>query len=207
MYEIRLSQVIERIAGALTKLDLKTASSLLWPALDQFSDNPALLFYAGIVLHHEDRMALSVLAFKRGLEIDNNPQLLINLGATYRRMNNYEEGIKTLAKALEIEPNNIDALVNTGGMYVNEGNPKPGIEYLQKAFDLENAKGVQKSQAMWNLALLKLENGQFIEGFELYRSSGHDQRRVRMYATPSDGEPHAPEPEVLTAEIVAKVRK
>ena len=58
--EIGLSQVCDEIGTAFSKDDYKRVEALLWPALDQFSDNPQLWFYAGNLFFGEDLMEIPV---------------------------------------------------------------------------------------------------------------------------------------------------
>lgn len=198
MQEVGLEVVLERIAKAFVEQKLDTAEAYLWPALDQFPNVAALWFFAGNIWHQRGMLEPSVLAFQKCLDLDYNPNVLTNLGASYRRLNRYDDGIRTLEQAIRDMPDSVDALVNLGGMYVNEGNPYPGMAHLERARKIE---GKGKSRAEWNLALLKLESGDFKEGFELYRRGIHAERPCRKYS-----QDEAAEPALLTPEIVEKVR-
>jgi tetratricopeptide (TPR) repeat protein len=192
--EIGLQQVFAEIDKAFAAHDLNRVEALLWPALNQFIDLPQLWFYAGNLLYQTDKIAMSVRAFERCLELGENPLVMANLGAAYRRLNAHDEGIAVLTAALDRNPNYAPALVNLGSMFVNEGCPDRGIPYLERAVALGKASGRYEQGSTWNLALLYLEAGRFAEGFEMYSRGVGDERLIRNYGKESKG---VAEPELL----------
>jgi tetratricopeptide (TPR) repeat protein len=195
MQEIGLETVCDEIGAAFQKGDLQRVDTLVWPALNQFPDLPQLWFYAGNLLFQFDRAAMAVQAFQRCAELGENPLVLANLGAAYRKLNAHEEGIRVLKAALDRVPDYAPALVNLGSMFVNEGRPNDGIPYLERAVALGRVPGKTPERgAEWNLALLYLEAGRFGEGFDLYRCGLGNERLVRKYGKESKG---VPEPAVL----------
>lgn len=192
MLELGLSQVCDEIGDAFSRNDLKRVDQLLWPALDQFPDVPQLWFYAGNLNFHTGKVALSAQCFEHCINLDENPLVLANLGAAYRRLNKHAQGLSVLKMALDREPDYEPALVNIGSMFVNEGTPELGIPYLERAVAIGEKKGRAERGSTWNLALLYLEAGRFKEGFELYRKGLGAERLLRTYAY----EGH-PEPEIL----------
>lgn len=194
MQELGLSHVCAAIDDAFRRNDFARVDQLLWPAIDQFSDVPQLWFYAGNLNFNLGRVALAEACFQRCVDLDVNPLVLANLGASYRRMNKHAEGIKVLEAALDKQPDYEPALVNLGSMYVNEGCPEKGIPHLEKARELGRAKGRTERGAEWNLGLLYLESGRFGEGFDLYRGGLGKERLMRTYGKESKG---VKEPEVL----------
>lgn len=194
MFEVGLASVCDEINEAFRTSNFQRAEALLWPALDQFNKTPQLWFYAGNIFFKTGRPALSAICFERAIELDENPLVLANLGAAYRRLNQHEEGLAVLRAALERNPDYEPALVNLGAMYVNEGSPELGIPHLEKAVALGQARGKLETGAEWNLGLLYLEASRFAEGFDIYRGGYGAERLVRTYAY---GE--VPEPKRLDA--------
>lgn len=192
MQEIGLHQVFAEIEKAFTAHDFNRLEALVWPALNQFSDLPQLWFYAGNLLYQTDRVAISVRAFERCLELGENPLVMANLGAAYRRLNAHDEGIAVLKAALDRKPDFTPALVNLGSMFVNEGCPNDGIPYLERAVAIGARSGVYEKGSTWNLALLYLEAGRFAEGFDLYSRGLGDERLMRTYGKESKGVPEPP---------------
>ncbi len=194
MFEVGLTNVCEEIGQAFKTSNYSRIEGLLWPALDQFSDVPQLWFYAGCVFFQTGRAALAARAFERAIELDMNPMVLANLGASYRRLNQHAEGLAVLKAALELQPDYEPALVNYGAMYVNEGTPERGIPSLERAVALGSAKGAIERGAEWNLGLLYLEAGRFGDGFDIYRRGYGTERLVRNYAYAGGPEPKRLEP-------------
>lgn len=195
MFEVGLANVCDEINEAFRQGNFGRVEGLLWPALDQFSELPQLWFYAGNVFFQTGRPALAGLCFERCVALDENPLVLANLGASYRRLNQHQNGLMVLKKALDLHPDYEPALVNYGAMWVNEGRPEEGIPYLEKAVALGKAKGKLETGAEWNLGLLYLESGRFAEGFDIYRRGLGSERLVRSYAHGDVGEPKRLEPE------------
>jgi tetratricopeptide (TPR) repeat protein len=192
--EIGLDHVTDAIGDAFKNGDLKRVEALLWPALDQFSQVPQLWFYAGNLFFQTGRAAPAECAFQRCLALEDNPMVLANLGASFRRLNKHEEGLRVLEAAIDRKPDYQPALVNLGSMYVNEGQPENGIPYLERAVELGRKSNTMERGAEWNLSLLYLEAGRFKEGFEYYRKGYGSERLIRTYGKESKG---IPEPAYL----------
>lgn len=201
MFEVGLTAVCDEINGAFRQSNFKRVEELLWPALDQFNDLPQLWFYAGNVFFQTGRPALAARCFEHCIKLDENPLVMANLGASYRRLNQHENGLAVLNATLERNPDYEPALVNLGAMYVNEGTPETGIPPLEKAVALGSAKGRMETGAEWNLGLLYLESGRFAEGFDIYRRGYGSERVVRNYAYGDQPEPKRLEPEDHTAAL------
>jgi tetratricopeptide (TPR) repeat protein len=195
MQEVGLPQVLDGIGEAFKAGDLKRVDALLWPALDQFNQIPQLWFFAGNLFFQTGRVAPAVACFEKCLDLDDNPMVLANLGASYRRLNLHDEGIRVLQTAIERNPDYQPALVNLGSMYVNEGCPEKGIPHLERAVELGSKAGKMERGAEWNLSLLYLEAARFKEGFESYRKGYGAERLIRKFGKESKG---VPEPERLT---------
>lgn len=189
MEEISLENVMDGIGNAFRDGDLRRVEALLWPALDQFNQIPQLWFYAGNLFFQTGRVAPAEAAFQRCLALEDNPMVLANLGASFRRLNQHENGLRVLEAAIDRRPDYQPALVNYGSMYVNEGNPEGGIPSLERAVELGRKNGTMERGAEWNLSLLYLEAGRFKEGFEFYRKGYGSERLVRTYGKDSFGIP------------------
>lgn len=208
MFEVGLESVCAEIGEAFREGKHQRVEQLLWPALDQFSTIPQLWFFAGCIHFKTGRVALATVCFERAVELDSNALVLSNLGASYRRLNQHENGLSVLRMSLERAPDYEPALVNLGAMYVNEGCPEKGIPYLEKAVALGKAKGQLETGAEWNLGLLYLEAARFAEGFDIYRNGYGAERLVRTYAHGEVEEPQRLSPEFhASALLAAQLRK
>ena len=73
------------------------------------------------------------------LKINPNSQsVLINLGATYRVLVEYDKSEKFLKKALSINPNNISAIVNYANLKRDLNNYDESIQLYEKAYKMNN---------------------------------------------------------------------
>lgn len=171
-----LKDVVERIQVCIGEGRIAEAEQLLFPALDQMPDTPALWFYAGSLFQTKGQHSLAIECWKKCHEIEPNPLVFVNLGAAYRTMNRIDECRSILQHGLTYLPDDAQLLTNLCGSYVNEGNPGPGIEAGEKAL----ANGAD-NRATFNLGLLYLENGEYGKGFDHYSEGKHQHREERSY--------------------------
>lgn len=178
MKEVGLEDVFKNIEGALDKRDVKEAEKWLWPALDQFADNPQLHFYASHIYVALSRYSSAYLHAKLSMELAPNGHAATNIGAIARRMNDLPGAIRWLYRALDYDSQNKHAWNNLASAYCNEGNPWPGIEAAKRAIALDPS--FQK--ARWNMGLMKLEAGDFETGWDDYRDGlTEGERMLRFY--------------------------
>lgn len=196
MQPLGLSSVIATIQRCLENLklgdNLQRIEGLLWHALDQFPDIPELWFYAGCYLALTGRHALAIRCYERSYEIQPNPVIFTDIGASYRCLNRIEESRAALHRGLEAIPEDPQILTNLAGSYVNEGDPLPGIAYGERAL----ARQVSE-KTLWNLGLLYLEAGEYAKGFDFYAEGKHQHREQRVYE---------PDPPKLTPELHHEIK-
>lgn len=179
MLEMGLDAVYSGIEQAIGEEDIGRAENLLYPAMDQFPQDPQLLFYASHLLVRREKYMLARLCAEESLRLNPNPRTYGNLGAVFRRMNDNENAERCLNLAIEYEPGEKNAWNNLAANYVNEGNPYPGIDAAKKALEIDP----EFVKAQWNLGLLQLETGEFAEGFDNYRMGlGGSDRMLRSYS-------------------------
>lgn len=97
-----------------------------------------------------------------------------NLGAAWRQEHQNDKAREAYLKALELKPDEADVLANLCALAVNEGNPESGIEYGNRCL----AINPKHPQGRWNMALLKLENEEYEEGFRLYNDGFETGDRI-----------------------------
>jgi tetratricopeptide (TPR) repeat protein len=140
---------------------------------------------------HEGKSVLAMACWEKCYQLECDPEILVNLGATARLTNQVDLSRSILTKLLGIRPDDVKALANLCGGYVNEGEPWKGIPYGERCVALDpDAK-----QGRFNLGLLYLENGQFAEGFDHYANGFHRNRTKKTYD---------PDPPELTPEMHQK---
>jgi tetratricopeptide (TPR) repeat protein len=161
---------------------------MLWPALDQFPYVGALWFYAAAIHMSEGKSVLAMHCWQKCYDLEGNPEVLVNLGATARLTNQVDLSRAILRRLLDYRPDDPKALANLCGNYVNEGCPQDGIPYGERCIALDPAAG----QGRFNLGLLYLEDGQFGKGFDCYAGGYHRMRTPKVYN---------PDPPMLTPEM------
>lgn len=180
MQPVGLAQALEAIQQAIADLkspgNLQKAEQLLWPALDQFPDLPPLWFYAGCYLAQTGRHSLAIRCYEKSYELQPNPVIWTDIGASYRCMNRIEDCRGALQRGLEAMPNDPQMLTNLAGSYVNEGDPHAGIPYGERALEIS-----PNEKTIWNLSLLYLEAGIFDKGFDFYTEGKHQHREDRVF--------------------------
>lgn len=186
MQVLSLKEVVEQALECfadLTPQNAAKAHDLLFTALDQKPDLPALWYYSGALLAKTGRHALSNACLERCYALKPDPEVFVAIGANFRAMNQIEACRAALGRALHADPKDVNALINMAGSFVNEGDPLPGIEYGERAAAIEPT-----DSGLWNLALLYLEAGNYERGFELYAKGSHQHRENRLYALPGETE-------------------
>ena len=195
MQQLGLNDVIQAVArqmdgGFKSPADRDAVSEMLFPALNQYPDNPALWFYAGYYFNLCGMAAVAGMAWERSYQLEPHAQVLTNYGAVLKSASDPEKARGILEKALLQVPYDSAAVCNYTGTFVNEGEPWPGIELGEETLK----RGDDNSQTKFNLALLQLEAGNFARGFELYAQGHHEYRDRRTYEgaiklTPANFEP------------------
>lgn len=179
MQQVGLNEVIARVAKHLGDNELEPVPALLFPALNQFPDNPALWFYAGFFHNRVGAPAQAEAAWRRSYELEPQPLVLANLGAVLKDIGQPDQARVVLRRCLNAIPDDAGAACNITGTFVNEGCPHEGIEIGEAAV----AGGYASRQTQFNLALLHLEAGNFARGFELYANGEHEARDRRIYGS------------------------
>ncbi len=108
--------------------------------------------------------------------------LLSTVGAVYDSLGQYQDALPVLDESLQLQAQSadgarIDTLLEMGRARIGAGNLPGAEEPLQEALHLAQsnfgAASVETGHALWNLGMLRLQQGQFIEAKELFiRSLG-----------------------------------
>lgn len=172
-----LLDVIAAIHERLEKGQEQFVPPILYPAMDQFPDNPALWYYAGNYFQRCGMNALATEAWEKSFQLEPQGQVLSSLGAVLKDTGRPDQARRIIKHGLDLLPEDEVLYTNLVGAYVNEGLPLEGIEYGERSLAL----GHQNRHTQFNLALLHLEAGHFARGFELYAAGEHKWRDKRTY--------------------------
>lgn len=118
----------------------------------------------GILLMQESDFADAIKYFKAAVAIEENIELLIDLGNAYASNADYNSAIDIFSKALLYEPNNGEILFDIGSVYLLQERLKKCIEYYNRA---EEA-GFDNVRLYMNLAAI-------------YNALGDQQMELRNY--------------------------
>lgn len=163
----------------------------------------------------DDAVALVLLNKAVELSKGQAPEPLNALATMHRRLENIGQAKFYYEKALALSPNEPIILTGMAGVHVNQGNPREGIKWARKALDVPNPNALH---AINSLSLMLLEDGQWEDGFKLYRErAGLPRYDVRNYGdTPRwDGKPipslilHAEQglgDEIMFASVIPEIR-
>lgn len=110
--------------------------------------------------------------FKKALEIEENADLLLDLGNSYASNEQYKEAISAFTKALALAPDDGEILFSIGSVYLLQERLKKCIEYYNKA----ESAGFNNVRLYINLAAI-------------YQALGDQQMELRNYTKAIDKNP------------------
>lgn len=110
--------------------------------------------------------------FQKASEIEENAQILIDIGNAHASLGAYQEAIGAFSRALSYEPDNGEIHFNIGSIYLLQERLKKCIEYYNKAEEL----GFQNARLYINLAAI-------------YHALGDQQLELRNYTKAIDKNP------------------
>ncbi|TCP96856.1 putative O-linked N-acetylglucosamine transferase (SPINDLY family) [Cricetibacter osteomyelitidis] len=135
--KISLKTHLDHIGAVLQRRGPSEALVEIQKALQEYPDNISLLNYGGV-------MHLRCKTFQQALEMffripnyDQDAVVLSNIATAYRRLNQFQQEIDYLEKALCLRPHNITALLAYGQALLNVNIVERAIENFHKALALE----------------------------------------------------------------------
>ncbi len=148
-------------------------------------DNTAYLTWhnLGISLNEQDKFYEALKAFRQGIKI--NPMHAdgwCNAGLSLFGMEQFKRAIKYFHCTLQIDEKSEPGHVNLGYALMNDRRPYEALDYLKKGLSLNQGS----VNSVWNLSLIHLMLGNYIEGWDLYEARfGTDQFKDHVW--PSSG--------------------
>jgi len=125
-----------------------------------------LHFSAGNALMQMDRLEEALQSFARAIELD--PKFIgarLNLANTLKRLNRQEDAIGFYNQILNQEPNNVLAMLNRASALMELNEHDEAAMLLMRI--MANS---EMPEVTFMMALLRLSEGDFENGFDLYRS-------------------------------------
>ncbi|MBF0294741.1 MAG: glycosyltransferase family protein [Magnetococcales bacterium] len=102
------------------------------------------------------------------------------LGRMFQERNRFDQARMAYQQAIRLRPDYADALANLGCLLMDMHRPQEAEAALRAAASA--APG--QPEILWNLALLLLRQGRFVEGWPLYAYRHHPRNRFRSVVPP-----------------------
>ena len=137
------------------------------------SDAPNLekaiaLTYIGIIHDDKNNYKKAIEFYQRALKYDDKSTIAYrNLAISYRHLKDYEAATKTIKKALEIEPNNIQNRILFGNILYEQGNYNKAISEYEEVLKIK-----PEAAAYHNLALALFKTGKESQSIEYLIKAG-----------------------------------
>jgi tetratricopeptide (TPR) repeat protein len=132
----------------------------------QRHNEPLLYFSHGNALMHLGRLDEALLPFMKALELKSDfHEARLNLGNVLRRLGRSEDALSLYNQVLNMSPNNGLAMVNRAGVLIELARHDEASMLLLRIMATS-----QMPEVSFMMAMLRLIEGDFKNGFELYRS-------------------------------------
>ena len=134
-------------------------------SLDQ--RQPDLYNNLGVALRSANRMAAAEAAYRRALlMLPGHPGNISNLANLMRERGRLEEAEALHKQALKIKPNDPRLIYNAGLVPRDDHRPAEAQRMFERTLELEP----NNSECQWDLALIRLQQGDYARGFKEYET-------------------------------------
>ncbi len=134
-------------------------------ALELYPNSVSIIFNIGLA---QEKLGLyfdALHTYDRVLQLkSDHDKALNNKGMILCREGRIQEGIDCLYSSLELSVEPARVICNIGVALADQGETGRAAEMLKKAIRVDPAC----AEAYWNLSLLTLRSGEFLDGFKLY---------------------------------------
>ncbi|RAU22894.1 hypothetical protein CU669_05795 [Paramagnetospirillum kuznetsovii] len=122
----------------------------------------------------------AVEAYLHSISLSDGPMKRFNLGNAYYALHRFAEAAEAYGKCLELEPNYLDARINLGAVLRDMGRLDDAETTVRDALAL----APNEAELHWNLALVQLTRGNYLDGWREYEwrwRTPHFARFVREF--------------------------
>lgn len=137
----------------------------------------------GISLYHSGNYIDALDTLQEALSLNQqSTEIYNNLGLAYHKLNQFDAALENYNLALTINPNYADAYSNRGLTYQALKNTTEALKDYDKCLQIEP----NHPDAHWNKALIKIQLGEYHEGWALYewRWQSFSKKWARHYQQP-----------------------
>ena len=137
----------------------------------------------GISSYHAGNYSDALVALQKALSFNQqSSEIYNNLGLAYHKLNQFNAALENYNLALTINPNYADAYSNRGLTYQALKNTTEALKDYGKCLQIDP----NHPDANWNKALIKIQLGEYQEGWALYewRWQSFSKKWARHYQQP-----------------------
>jgi tetratricopeptide (TPR) repeat protein len=140
------------------------AANTFIPALDHLSDNPGVLYAAGVSLARSGNNKDASKVFSRIVAQNPNvPEVHLLLGEALADLSEYDDAIAELSRALELDPRTAEAHYYKGIIRFKQGQMDSAAQEFQAELEVNSGS----AQARYQLAVVRLSEQQTDEAIRL----------------------------------------
>jgi Tfp pilus assembly protein PilF len=160
--------------------NLPLAEQLYNQALALDPQNPDALHFLGTLAHqsHQDERAIQLLT--KAFQLKPSPRTLNNLGEAYRALDRFDDALRCFSTATQMVPTYAEAHQNLGVVLAYQLKLSAALAAYDKAIQLQP----DNAEAHVNRALVYLQQGNYLKGFEEYEWRQHRPDCARAFDVP-----------------------
>jgi tetratricopeptide (TPR) repeat protein len=161
-------QVINGIGITLTQLKQYEEAIGYFKKISNANQAPPEVYCnEGIVYNALKQHSNALASYQKAIALDPNyAQAWYNQGAALHDLGRYDEALASYDRAIEIYPAYAQAWSNKGVTFSCLGDQKRALEFFQKSYSMNPNYG----DAGWNLSLIHLLLGNFLDGWKTHES-------------------------------------
>lgn len=177
----------DAVKAAMVEEDWEGALKLAGKHLNEFPDDPAMLYMAGRIMLEAHRPGLAKPLFERCVRLNPRiPESWIGLGKACSDVWRLEDAEKSFRVALQLSrgADMKHALANMGLIRLLRGRPEEAMELCHKALHYQR----DDVDIAYNLGCAHLMKKEWEIGWKLYESAlgVHESRRERIFRNPEE---------------------
>ncbi len=130
--DIKIPPTQSEVLNLLNKGQLEQARSRAQAMLQDQPDNAAAQYSMGMVALMGGEYEQAIEHLERSFDLSNDPVCACNLGHAKQKLNQLDEAIEWLLKAMELDPKYAKARYNLGSAYIANKQPKLAVEQYRK---------------------------------------------------------------------------